>query len=77
MKKHLGQNRGFIRIIILIIVILVIGSFFGLNFDSFWNNILAPIVAFVWGLVVVIANFLSALLRAGIAGFDNISNLFN
>jgi hypothetical protein len=67
--KKINDNRGFIRTIILIIIILVTAKFFGINVDAIWNNFLGPIVFFIWDAILWIANFLHNLLKFGLDSF--------
>ena len=62
-KDATGQNRGFLRIILILIILLVIISLLGLDAGKIWNNIFAPLFMFIGDLIVGIANFLVSLLR--------------
>ncbi len=61
--KHLNENRGFIRVIATLILILVILSLLGLDANSIWFNFFKPIFSFIGNIIVVTANWLVSLLR--------------
>ncbi|HRY30952.1 MAG TPA: hypothetical protein P5328_00975 [Candidatus Paceibacterota bacterium] len=70
-----GNSRGFIRLIILLIVILVIASLLGFSPQYVWTNYLAPIFGFIWRLIVAFAGFLVKLLKAAGEAFDYLLDL--
>lgn len=73
--KKIDTNRGFIRAIILIIIILVTAKFFGINVDALWNNFLGPVVFFIWDAMLWIANFLHKILKFALDSFNYITGI--
>lgn len=58
MKTYLKNNkRGFIQLIFIIIIAVVILSFFGLNPKALWLNFVLPIIQFGWNACITILTF--------------------
>lgn len=71
-KKDLSENKGFLRIIVILIVVLVILSLLGLDPNQIWFSFFRPIFAFIGNIIIVTANWLVTLLRNM---FGTVSNL--
>jgi hypothetical protein len=59
MKINSNQNRGFIKLIIIIIIAIAVLAYFGINLNNIWNfivhvwnNYLAVPFIYVWNLWV-------------------------
>jgi hypothetical protein len=75
--KNKEISRGFISTIVLIIVILIIASFYGFGPNKILNEFIMPVLKFIWGIIVWIVNFVVAILSAAINAFKAIGGLFN
>lgn len=71
--KNKNTQRGFIRFIILVIVILVAAQLLGYGPLEFINKVLVPAVVIGWKVVLWIVNFIVEILRAGYAAFNNLN----
>ena len=66
------NERGFIKMLILIIIVLVIASVYGFGPSVIWNDFIMPVVMFLWGIIVWIINFVVAIVRAMVDGVKTI-----
>lgn len=64
-KMHMSENRGFVRIIVTLIVILVIINLAGLDATRIWTEIFQPVFSFIGNIIVVAADWVVNLLREG------------
>jgi len=71
------KNEGFLQIIILIVIALVVAAFFGYGPQTLWNDYLAPAILYVWGILVVIVEFIVSLVSSIIGGIQKISNIIH
>ncbi len=62
-KEKISTNKGFVRIIIALIIILVVLSLLGLNVNRIWYGLILPIFSFIGNLIYMIAGWLVGLLR--------------
>jgi hypothetical protein len=72
--KNKNNQRGFIRFIILLIVILVVAQLMGYGPIEFFSKVIIPGTIFAWKLILLLVNFLVELLRYGYAAFLKLSN---
>jgi ABC-type uncharacterized transport system permease subunit len=75
--KNINYSRGFISTIFIIIVVLIVASFFGFGPQTILNDFILPIFSFIWGIIVWIVNFVVAIIKAAINAFNSITNIFN
>jgi len=75
MNSTENNQKGFIQIIVLLIVILVIAGLVGYSPTTVWNYI-SHVFFFVWGIITIIIEFLIELIRNGVDAVENIKNLF-
>jgi len=61
--KYQNKQRGFVRFIILLIVVLVIAQLAGYNPIELWNNIVWPVILFGWKVILIVVNLLVDILR--------------
>ena len=71
-KIDLNENRGFLRIIVTLVVILVILSILGFDPNKVWFSFFRPIFVFIGNIILITANWLISLLRNA---FGAVSNL--
>ena len=64
------ENGGFIKLIILLIVILVVAGIYGFSPQHVWTNYLAPIFIFIWNVIAALAGFMVKALKAGWGAFN-------
>jgi len=62
-KNDLNSNKGFMRIIVILIIILVVLNLAGLDASGIWTGLFQPIFSFIGNVIVSVANFLVNLLR--------------
>ena len=70
--KH---QRGIIQIIAVLIIIVVIAALLGVNAEAVWD-VLSKIILFIWGIVVIIAEWLVGLLKNAGGAIDWLRGLF-
>jgi len=75
MKNLKNQKGGFIRIIILLVIILVVGQFLGYSPANLLNNFFIPIFNIVWDIIVFVVNMMVTALREGYAALEKLGNL--
>ncbi len=64
MKKNLNnKDRGFVRLIIILIIVLLIAAFMGYTPNQVWDNAIFPVISFIWKAVVLFVNFLINILK--------------
>ncbi|MCB9805641.1 hypothetical protein H6775_00610 [Candidatus Nomurabacteria bacterium] len=58
MKAYFKNNkRGFVQLIFIIIIAVVILTFFGLNPKVIWTDHVLPIIQFTWDAAITILTF--------------------
>lgn len=72
--ENKNNQRGFIRFIILLIVILVVAQLLGYGPIEFFSKIIIPGIIIAWKLISLLVTFLVELLRSGYAAFLELSN---
>lgn len=72
--KNKNNQRGFIRAIILLIVVLVIAQLLGYGPLEFITKIIIPGIIMAWKVIMLIVNFLVELLRDGYAAAIKLTN---
>ena len=72
--KNKNNQRGFIRFIILLIVVLVVAQLLGYGPIEFFSKVIIPGIIIAWKLILLLVNFLVELLRDGYAAFLKLSN---
>lgn len=81
-KEVQSQNTGtkgaggFITMIVLIIVILIIASFYGFGPQVILNEFILPVVSFIWGVIVWVVNLLVGLIKSAINAFNTLVRIF-
>lgn len=70
-----NQEKGFLKIILLIIVVLLVLSFLGFNPEQIWNDYVVKAIAILWGIILWAVNILKALIDFGIASFEELRSL--
>jgi hypothetical protein len=73
----MNKEKGFIRIIIILIIIGVIMTFLGFNPLKLWDYVILPVVEFIWGIIVWFVDFVVGLLRNAGSSFDKLLNILN
>ena len=63
MKNNSNNKSGFVRIIILLILILLVASFMGYNPAEVWDNAIFPVISFVWKIIVFFVGMLITILK--------------
>lgn len=53
-----SNKKGFVEIIVLIIIAVVVLSFFGLNPQALWNNMILPILESLWNIFLSVVGFI-------------------
>lgn len=71
--KNKNTRGGFIRFIILLIIVLVIAQLLGYGPLEFVTKIIIPGVIIAWHIILLIVNFLVELLREGYTAFFEIN----
>ncbi len=56
--KNKKSQRGFIRFIVLIIIVLVIGQLLGYGPVEFFNKVIIPIVEILWKVILLIVHLI-------------------
>lgn len=69
-----NKQRGFIRFIILLIIVLVIAQLLGYGPLEFITKIIIPGIIIAWKIILLIVNFLVELLREGYTAFLKLTN---
>lgn len=72
--KNKNNQRGFIRAIILLIVILVIAQLLGYGPIEFLTKVVFPAIVIGWNIIILIVNFLVELLRDGYTAILKLTN---
>jgi hypothetical protein len=52
------KNKGFIHIIIIVIIGVVALAYFGFNPVSIWENMVLPIIEGIWNIFISLISFL-------------------
>jgi len=76
MKNNL-QEKGFIKLILLIIVILVVLSFNGFDPQTIWEDYIVKGIVFVWSIISWAVDILVGLIKAALASFEIIGNILD
>jgi len=63
--KTQNNQKGFIHVIVTLIVILVVLSLLGLNAEKIWTNVFYPLFAFLGNIIITVAQFLVAVIQQG------------
>ena len=63
MKNKLNNKKGFVRLIVVLIIILVLLSLVGIDPVFVWNNFFRPIFGFIGNIILSVANWLTSVLR--------------
>lgn len=71
MKNKNGQ-RGFIRFIVLIIIVLVIGQLLGYGPVDLFNKVIIPVLAILWKVILLIVHLI---VKAIQQASDSVSNV--
>ncbi len=74
LNKMKNKQRGFIRFIILLIIVLVIAQLLGYGPLEFITKIIIPGIIIAWKIILLIVNFLVELLREGYTAFLKLTN---
>ena len=72
-----NQQKGFLRLIVLIIVILLVLSFLVFNPEEIWNDYIVKAIAIIWGIILWAVNILKGLVEAGMSAFESLKGLGN
>jgi hypothetical protein len=72
--ENKNNQRGFVRFIILLIVVLVVAQLLGYGPIEFLSKVIIPGIIIAWKLILLLVNFLVELLRDGYAAFLKLSN---
>jgi hypothetical protein len=70
-KSEISQNGGFIKTIIILIIILVVIGLSGLDAGNIWIEFFEPAFTFVGNLIVSVSNFVINLVQYGLAIFKS------
>jgi carbon starvation protein CstA len=70
--KNKNNKRGFIKFIVLIIIILVIGQLLGYGPVDLWNKVIWPIALIGWKVILIIVKLIVEALRAAYGSVSNI-----
>lgn len=62
-KKQINQKGGFIRIILVIIIILVVSKFIGFSPETIWTNAIVPALEKFWEIIKWIADTLYLIIK--------------
>lgn len=71
----MNKERGFVRIIIILIVLGVVLTLLGYNPVVLWEQFVMPILSIVWGIIVLLVDFLVTLLRGAGKYFDSLLSM--
>lgn len=63
------NNKGFIKTIIILIVVLIVINFLGFNVEEIWKEILYPIFMFLGNIILKLA-------KEGISLIERIKEMF-
>lgn len=74
-NKTKNNDRGLIKMLLLLVIILVILSFLGFNIENIWSNYILKILTFIWGVIVILVNFITGALLKAIEAVGDIFNL--
>ncbi len=72
----MNTEKGFIRLIIILVILGVVLTIMGYNPVTLWNMFVIPVLSFIWGIIVWFVDFLVSLIREGGEAFDKILNVF-
>lgn len=61
--KDKNTKRGFVRLIVILIIILIVLGFLGLDITKVWSEVFLPIFSFIGDLILGIAKWLISILR--------------
>ena len=73
----MNKEKGFVRIIIILVIIGVIMTLLGYNPVVLWDSVIMPVLAFIWGIVVWFVDFVVGLLRNAGDAFDKLLGILN
>jgi len=71
------SEKGFLKLLVLIVVALIILNFLGFNIESLWFDFVFPIIDTVWKTLVWFANVLYGLIKIGFNSIELIVDIFN
>jgi hypothetical protein len=70
--KNKNKRGGFIKFVVLLIIVLVIGQLLGYGPVDLWNKVFWPIIQIGWKVILIIVKLLVETLRATYASISNI-----
>jgi len=71
------SEKGFFKLLVLIVVALIILNFLGFNTESLWSDFIFPIIDTVWKVLVWFANVLYGLIKIGFNSIELIVDIIN
>lgn len=71
------RQKGFIKIIVVLVIIIIIANLLGFGPDTVWNNAILPLVQFMWKIAIWVAGVLKPILNIFIIAFDILIDLAN
>ena len=70
--KNKNTRRGFIKFIVLIIIVLVIGQLLGYGPVDLWNKVIWPVIQIGWKIILIIVKLIVEALKQAYASVANI-----
>lgn len=69
--RHKSPQSGFFTILAAVIIIIIILALIGYDAEGFWNNILRPIIEFIFNLIIKLFDLVVAILTKAVSVFKN------
>jgi len=57
MNTQLNKQKGFIQIIILVIIVVLVLAFLGVDAKGVWTDYILPILEFIWNAFITVISF--------------------
>jgi len=70
--KNKNNQRGFIKFIVLLIIILVIGQFLGYGPVDLFNKVIIPVLVIAWKIILLVVNLI---VKAIQQSYNSVSNV--
>jgi len=74
-EKDTKYSRGFVQAIAILILVLVVATLFGFHPQELWSEYLAPWLMFIWGIIVMLVEFLASIIIRTVKGVGLIWDL--
>jgi hypothetical protein len=74
--QNKNKQKGFIQIIILLIIIAVVAYLMGFDPSKLWSSFIYPILAFIWTAILWVAQLFANIIKVGLEALNTLLNIF-